>query len=217
MRNYKYIIYLAAILTLTAARFLPQAFLYGSNGLTIAKVDNAVNDHIAYGAFEDNNSGNWTVNTGGVQSEANKVSITGKGFYNLAVAGVSKSFSGSPNKNFIVSYWSRNGAQTVNGSGPSLTGRTVVVSGYTWVYYQHLLVNPGSISVNGSGIIDELRLYPEDARMVTYTYLPLVGMSSMCDINNRISYYEYDAFNRLLLVRDQDWNVVKTYEYNFKQ
>jgi YD repeat-containing protein len=53
--------------------------------------------------------------------------------------------------------------------------------------------------------------------MTTYTYEPLVGMTSQCDARNTITYYEYDALGRLTLVRDQDGNIIKTFKYNYKQ
>jgi hypothetical protein len=58
-----------------------------------------------------------------------------------------------------------------------------------------------------------LRLYPEEARMTSYTYAPLVGVTSKCDINNNIVYHEYDMFNRLSLVRDLDLRILKKYCY----
>jgi YD repeat-containing protein len=65
--------------------------------------------------------------------------------------------------------------------------------------------------------IDEVRVYPSDALMTTYTYKPLVGMTSETDPNGRTSFFEYDNFQRLKVLRDQDGNIVKTYEYKFKQ
>jgi hypothetical protein len=53
--------------------------------------------------------------------------------------------------------------------------------------------------------------------MLTYTYNPSTGMSSQCDVANRINYFEYDALNRLKDVKDQDWNIIKTYQYNYKK
>jgi YD repeat-containing protein len=63
--------------------------------------------------------------------------------------------------------------------------------------------------------IDEVRVYPIDAQMTTYTYAPLIGVTSKCDINNKITYYEYDGLGRLSVVRDQDKNILKTYCYNY--
>jgi len=52
--------------------------------------------------------------------------------------------------------------------------------------------------------------------MITYTYGLLTGMTSQCDVNNRIAYFEYDALSRLKLVRDQDGNIIKTTDYHYK-
>lgn len=71
-------------------------------------------------------------------------------------------------------------------------------------------------SVDGSGDIDELRCYPANAQMETYTYSPLIGMTSHCDVGNRVTYYSYDVLGRLSFARDQDGNIVKTYQYHYK-
>jgi YD repeat-containing protein len=51
--------------------------------------------------------------------------------------------------------------------------------------------------------------------MTSYTYYPLIGMSSQCDADNRISYYQYDPFGRLKVVKDQDHNIIKTVQYHY--
>jgi YD repeat-containing protein len=52
--------------------------------------------------------------------------------------------------------------------------------------------------------------------MNSYTYSPLVGITSQCDADNRITYYFYDALGRLAWIKDQDKNIVKTVQYHFK-
>ncbi len=71
---------------------------------------------------------------------------------------------------------------------------------------------------SGSTLIDEVRLHPIDAQMTTYTYDPLVGMTSAtAPPNNVTTYYDYDDFGRLKLVKDEEENTLKTYKYNYRQ
>lgn len=73
-------------------------------------------------------------------------------------------------------------------------------------------------SIGGSGmLIDEVRLHPTDARMVTYSYDNFGNVTSVCNENNKIIYTAYDEFNRVKLVRDTDENILEHNNYNFKQ
>ncbi|XLS28538.1 hypothetical protein ACJD0Z_15195 [Flavobacteriaceae bacterium M23B6Z8] len=50
--------------------------------------------------------------------------------------------------------------------------------------------------------------------ITTYTYDPLVGVTSITNPNGVHSYFEYDSFNRLVAIRDKDHNLVEDYTYN---
>jgi YD repeat-containing protein len=74
--------------------------------------------------------------------------------------------------------------------------------------------NPSATDQNMRIELDRLRLLT-NCFVTTYTYKPLVGMTSETDPNGKTVYFEYDQFNRLSLVRDQDNNIVKKVCYNF--
>lgn len=63
--------------------------------------------------------------------------------------------------------------------------------------------------------IDELRLHPADAVMVSNTYEPLIGASSTNNASNIITYTEYDVMGRYHITRDMHGNVVKKIESKF--
>lgn len=186
----------------------------------VAEVINSNKDDIAYTSFESDgtsNTGKWNgINVPNIVSDAGKV-VTGFKKYTITGSTLSKSFLTST-KTYVVSYWSTSGACTVTGT---LTGwpkslYSVTLNGVAWTYWEHRLSGVTSVSLIGTGSIDELRLYPVGAQMTTYTYNPLVGLSSKCDINNRVTYYEYDKFNRLKLLKDMKGNIIKTLDYQYK-
>ncbi|SHJ50379.1 RHS repeat protein [Aquimarina spongiae] len=57
---------------------------------------------------------------------------------------------------------------------------------------------------------------PTDAMVTTYTYDPMVGVTSMTDPRGYTVYYEYDEFNRLEYVRDADGNLISENKYHYK-
>lgn len=99
---------------------------------------------------------------------------------------------------------------------------------YTLTYWQknsdwqlistQVTVGPDlSYSINLSGHVDEVRFAPAYAWMKTYTYRPLVGLHEAIDENNRVTCFEYDPFNRLEIIRDNQKNIVKQLKYYYRQ
>lgn len=64
--------------------------------------------------------------------------------------------------------------------------------------------------------LDALRDSLPDALVTTYTYDPLIGVTSITDPRGYTIYYSYDSFNRLKEVRDQDDHLVSDYEYHYR-
>lgn len=140
--------------------------------------------------------------------------MTGKNYYQ---ANNFDLYTGTLTGDYLVTYWCD------NATGYSVTGtlsgwpkllKTVTHGSKTWRLFEHK-VNASVIHVTGSGALDELRAYAADGQMKTFTYSPFVGVSSQCDQNNSITYFEYDGLQRLALVRDIDRNILKKICYNY--
>ncbi|MXV17715.1 hypothetical protein [Hufsiella ginkgonis] len=102
-------------------------------------------------------------------------------------------------------------------TGSMVTGRWVLLEGVADVPSDAAEFNL-RVDNNSAGTVwyDDLRMCPADAEMTTYTYEPLVGMTSQSDGRNKATYYDYDSFQRLIAIKDQDGNPVKTFSYHYK-
>jgi YD repeat-containing protein len=56
-----------------------------------------------------------------------------------------------------------------------------------------------------------------NSQLSTFTYDPLVGMTSSTDPNGIRVKYVYDALGRLDYMKDKDENIVQKTEYRYKQ
>ena len=79
-----------------------------------------------------------------------------------------------------------------------------------------LLNYSGPQTLSLGDAIDEVRIHPAGALMTTFTYQPLVGMTSATDPNNKVSYYEYDSYGRLKYIRDEEYNILSAYQYHYQ-
>lgn len=120
------------------------------------------------------------------------VAHTGKGYLN---GDYSPTFSTPNSRTYTIEYWHWNGSEWVYTSKP-YTGTST-------------LVNEGSA-------IDNVRIYPTDAFMKSYTYDPVLGITSVIDENGLVTYYDYDTFGRLSRVRNDKGEIEKQYTYHYK-
>jgi hypothetical protein len=204
--------------------------LYDYNGkLATASVANASYNDIGYTSFEAEGGkpGSWVNTTAVVADDAR----TGSNCFNLSDPSNSTGnyfgFGGlNSSLSYIVSFWGKSSSACIKGyTGVTNTvntcqGASGWVQGATvngWTYYEKQVSGIDKISMSGTGLVDEFRVYPAGAQMTTTTYAPLIGKTSECDVSGRVTYYLYDDLGRLIKVGDDGRNVIRTYEYNYKQ
>lgn len=187
-----------------------------TKSLPITEVTNSSAGNVAYTSFEADGKGNLIFNAVKIVSDA--TAPIGKKCYTLGTVTtdyITKSGL-TTNQNYILSYWVKTGT-SLTISGATLGTPTTVRTLNGWTMYSRTVSNATAINVYGSGFIDDIRLYPLNAQMTTYTYDPLVGMTSAIDAKGQTTYYEYDSFGRLKYIKDADGNILTEHTYNYKQ
>ena len=82
---------------------------------------------------------------------------------------------------------------------------------------QQVLDNPSSdLALQSELSAIRANLAGTQAQVSTYTYKPLVGITSTIDPNGKTISYEYDALGRLSYIRDQENNILKKFCYNYQ-
>ena len=170
-----------------------------------AKANAAVND-IACTSFETSEKGNWDYDL--FDCVFDFTSPAGKKSYFLHGQAISKSGLNASSV-YIVTYWSKNGSCSVNGSSPFASGK----SSNGWVFYKHKITGSTTVSITGNVMLDELKLFPENARLTSVTYEPLLGLTSESGLEGEIKKYQYDSYGRLLAQRDEYGKLLKLYCY----
>jgi hypothetical protein len=213
-----------------------KSYIWATSGkaelgrLPLAEVLEASDNQIAFTSFETANfsnslqtvvKGNWTYSAGTVSPSAWYLSTDAKTGVNSYMLEGSRTITktGLPTGTYQVSFWVKGTSYQINLNGQNISPITSRVGADGWELKQVTFTGTAAnISISsGSCLVDELRLHPLGARMSTYTYHPSGGFSSVSDSNQRIAYYEYDEFNRLKLIRDEQRNILKTFYYNYKQ
>ncbi|WP_457617859.1 hypothetical protein [Lutibacter sp.] len=72
--------------------------------------------------------------------------------------------------------------------------------------------NEGTLREN----LHNLRTVLPNSQVTTYTYDPLIGVTSITDPRGETIYYYYDSFNRLKFVKDAQGNILSENQYHYK-
>lgn len=157
----------------------------------LAEVKNAAQSDVFYQNFEDSSQSGvsgYDDSKTGHYSKINGFNIS------LPQVGMAPLRNGK----YMLSYWEK-----LNGN-------------WNYVKINNIEVNSGQYIIKILGQVDEVRFHPRDALMTTYGYDTLVGLTSITDTRGVTTYYEYDQFQRLKSVRDQNKNLVKAIDYNYQ-
>jgi hypothetical protein len=192
------------------------SYIWGyNNRYPIAEIKNCSSElDVACTSFEPESTGNWSYGATSNSPDANPVP-TGKKCYSLSTGAIQKTLLAAGNV-YILSYWKKSTA-SVTITGGNIVGNEETFVGINgWVMVKRKFTGASSISISGTGYIDELRLYPESSEMTTYTYDPLIGIRSITDNNGVSIYSDFDKLGRLEFLKDQKLNIMKYYQYNYK-
>ncbi len=132
--------------------------------------------------------------------------------------GITIGKSGFPPGSYELSYWEKGGSPVVSlsGSGSVFSTNSFQVDQNGWQLIVHEIQINGivdKITISGDVHIDEVRFLPKTAIITTIAYDPIDGVISTNDQNHISSFYSYDEFSRLQIVRDHEQNILQYIEY----
>lgn len=186
-----------------------HSFLWNyNNQYPIAEARNASHSDIAYADFESDGKGNWSY-AGAMVVDA--TSPTGRRAYTLNGNPLQKTGLVS-SRAYLLTYWAKSAAAGGISGATAIPVRTR----NGWTQYRRTLTGATGVTLSGNFRIDDVRLHPVESTMETYTYDPLVGITSHTDATGAVIYYVYDGFGRLKEIRDLEGKVVEDYKYNYR-
>ena len=192
----------------------------------VAKVINATKDDFAMANFEEDQNVSW----GCAFCSYHEDAFTGKRSVEPTVTRelyLNRDFSSG---NYRLDLRAKVYSEDDYGNS---TNTTIYVDGYpdpnqlmhpgdnSWKYSSMKLFIPTGTTqlkliIPEGVIIDDLRLFPIDSEIQTYTYDPLIGITSYTDTNGTTQIYRYDKLGRLEQVLDQDGDIIKQYSYFYE-
>lgn len=189
----------------------------------IAQVGGATSTQIAHTSFESGSiNSQWIVDNVSIidtDSKTGKKCFSGSSITLNAMPSCSTNTSQSCK--YLVSLWYK-GAGTITVTPSVGTAKNKTVNSTTsWKLQEFIVSGSGTFtftfqSTSATFLVDEVRVHPQDAKMITKTYEPLVGVRDETNAQNVTSYYEYDDLLRIKAIRDLDKKVIKTIKYNIK-
>ena len=218
-----------------------------SNNLLVAQAENATSDEVFYSNFEEGTGWDTSlrgysdiqVRTGRTAGYlSNYAGPTPEGVTNSSFSTTPLTVALSAPRKYLLSGWVYSAGPQAQlslfmyGPGGTREEKVTTTKINQWVYLEKEITVPADVVTinvrlgnhysasspfNGRIWFDDIRVHPADAQMTTYTHAPTIGVTSISDASNKPAVYEYDGLNRLSIVRDHQGNIVKQYQYRYKQ
>ncbi|HTF16617.1 MAG TPA: hypothetical protein VK658_01020 [Chryseolinea sp.] len=168
------------------ANDIANSFQYGyGSKLPVAEIKNAAANEFKLEGFEDSSVAGVVTDLTQAQTQ------TGRKYFN---GDYTISFTRPNSRDYVVEYY--------------------YFSSPNWVFISKPYTGTSMALTEGTRI-DNIRIRPVDAPLTSYTYDPLYGISSITDPNCVTTYYGYDTFGRLQIVKDHKNSAVSTYNYHY--
>ncbi|MGV8878480.1 MAG: hypothetical protein ACOH2A_05570 [Sphingobacteriaceae bacterium] len=176
----------------------------------IAQVVNAASAYdVAFTNFESADKGYW------IYSGVPVLDITSPAadnVYNLAGKPITKTYY-TAGKKYLLAYWYKTGA-VITVTGGVIGAPIIKNTRGNWLFAEREMTLSGTLTISGTGFIDELQFYPADAQMSSYAYNNGIGIIRAQDAKGQSVTYEYDNEQRLKYIKDQQGNILKAYDFN---
>ena len=218
----------------TPQRELAQAHVPGGLALSylwdtraqqpLAQAKNATLAQLAVTSFEPGASGRWAYDTQlGIGQQLVATGRTGAWAYRLTSSWPVRRDS-LPAGDYELTCWYKGGAvPLVLGVNSMPVGRLQpigpLVGGWQSANVHLHLPTTGRVQLSTSGstavLLDDVVLKPVGSQVTTYTYDPLVGMSSQTGPDGRTTFYEYDGLGRLVRTRDEQGRILSQQQYHY--
>ena len=119
---------------------------------------------------------------------------------------------------------------STNGNLRQTTSRDGITTAYLWdsygnypmanvkgATYSQISAQDGKIcSYSSKTLWTDINSLVPSAFINTFGYYPVVGLKYTTNPKGVVTYYDYDTFGRLRLVRNDDYHLLNRYKYNYK-
>lgn len=131
--------------------------------------------------------------------------------FDLSSANITKSLTSGT---YRLTFWRQSGTATISGESSKTLLKNYTKDGWTFELWEIIFNSAGTITLSGSGHIDQLGISPKNARMSINIYDDFFGVSAQMDAAGNYIYYEYDAAGRQIATKDRSGDIVSQTAYH---